>query len=613
VRHDLVQTGGETDLVFPTGGGEMGARMRAHDWSGSPLGAPEGWSHSLRTVVSLVLNCGQPMFVCWGPELGLVYNDAYARILATKHPSALGRPFLDVWSEIRADLVPLVDRTMSGEAFWYEGLHLVMQRHGYPEDTWFDFSYSPLPDEDGRIIGLFCACTETTPRVLAERAVKDERDRLYSLFEDAPGFVAALEGPEHVFTLANRAYRRLVGGRDLLGKSVAEALPEVAGQGFVTLLDKVYASGEPHLGQETLVHLQRSPGAPPEPRWVDFIYQPIREADGAVSGIFVEGSDVTDRRAGEVALRESESRFRTAADSSPALMWMSDENAEITFANQRYRTFFGVETDAMLGEGWRSIVHPEDVDAFHAAFLARFAVREPAHLTVRVNHPELGVRWLSCDCGPRYAEDGAFLGYVGVNIDVTEQKRSEEQMQLLLDELNHRVKNNLATVQSIAYQTARHAPDLPTFRKTFDQRLVALSRTHDILTANAWENANLRAVLESELGPYGDNRVRLDGPAIRLNPQQALALGLVVHELATNAAKYGALSHEDSGCVRVTWSGGDDRLAMLWSERDGPETSPPERRGFGSRLIERGVQEMGGEVVKDWLPEGLDCRITIPL
>ena len=476
----------------------MGARMRSHDWSGSPLGPPETWPQALRSSASLMLGSAQPMFIAWGPELGFLYNDGYAEILGAKHPAALGRPFQEIWHEIWADISPLVTRTLAGERIWQDELHLVMQRHGYPEDTWFSFSYSPARDEAGAVAGVFCACAETTRRVLAERALlasqealKQERDRLYALFEDAPSFVAVVESPQHVFRLTNAAYRQLIGHRDVIGKDVRSALPEVAGQGLFELLDRVYATGEAFRGEGLSVVLQRTPDSPPEERFVDFIYQPIREADGAVSGIFVEGSDTTER----------------------------------------------------------------------SLYLA--------------------------------------------------------QQKLLLDELNHRVKNNLATVQSIAYQTARHAPDLETFRKTFESRLIALSRTHDVLTASAWESADLKVLLRSELDLYGDSRFRLRGPSVLLSPAQALALGLVVHELATNAAKYGAFS-SDQGCVRVTWAlpardDGRSELHLTWDESDGPEICEPEKHGFGSRLIERGVRELGGEVMKEWRPHGLLCRITIPL
>ena len=493
-----------TDLAFPAGGGDMGARMRAHDWSGSPLGSPEDWPQALRTSVALMADAAQPMFLAWGDELAFLYNDGYADILGAKHPWALGRPFQEVWAEIWPDISPLVERALAGERVWQDDLHLVMERHGYPEETWFSFSYSPARDERGAVVGMFCACVETTRRVLAERqlqrtldalresqrALTEERDRLYSLFENAPGFVAALHGPQHVFALANRSYRQLIGVKAPLGRRARDVLPEAESQGFFDLLDEVYRSGVPYIGQGMRLTVQREPGKAPEERYLDFVYQPILERDGKVSGIFVEGADVTER-----------------------------------------------------------------------------------------------VLFLS-------------------------------QQKLLLDELNHRVKNNLATVQSIAYQTARYSPDLDTFRRTFEARLIALSRTHDVLTANAWESADLQTLLASELEPYGDSRVRLQGPSVRLSAQQALALGLVTHELATNAAKYGALSADD-GCVRVTWTieaaADGEALGLEWIESDGPAVREPTERGFGSRLIERGVSEAGGEVRKEWRAEGVRVHIAMPL
>ena len=150
----------------------MGALMRAHDWSDSPLGAPDTWPQSLRSVVGLLLQSQFPMFVAWGTELGFLYNDSYAEILGTKHPRALGRRFHDIWSEIWADISPLIDAAMAGQATYHEDLPLLMNRKGYDEQTWFTFSYSPVRDESGKVAGMFCACTETTGRILAERALR---------------------------------------------------------------------------------------------------------------------------------------------------------------------------------------------------------------------------------------------------------------------------------------------------------------------------------------------------------------------------------------------------------------------------------------------------------
>lgn len=290
-------------LMFLSGGGELGAMMRAHDWSASPLGHPREWSQALRTVVGLMLNSKFPMFVAWGPELGFLYNDSYREILGDKHPAALGGRVHDIWSEIWHDISPLIERALHGEATYADRLYLVMNRHGYDEPTWFTFSYSPVRDERGIIAGMYCAVVEVTDQVLAEQYRNEENERLRGLFAQAPGIMAVLRGPEHVFELTNQSYLQLIGHRQVVGRRAREALPEIVGQGFLELLDRVYTTGEPFVGHALPVRLQREPEGPLEERYIDFVYQPIRDERGAVSGIFVEGSDVTARKLVEDELR----------------------------------------------------------------------------------------------------------------------------------------------------------------------------------------------------------------------------------------------------------------------------------------------------------------------
>ncbi|MDO8801063.1 sensor histidine kinase [Phenylobacterium sp.] len=325
----------------------------------------------------------------------------------------------------------------------------------------------------------------------ANLSLLQETSELRDIFRQAPGFMAVLTGSDLTFTLANDAYQQLIGHRPVIGRPVDQALPEVRSQGFVSLLESVMATREPFIGRAASVVLQRTPQGPPEERFVDFIYQPILGPDGETAGVFVEGSDVTDR------------------------------------------------------------------------------------------------------------------------------VRAEEQQKLLLDELNHRVKNTLATVQSIAAQTLRTSPDPTEFRHAFESRLMALSSTHDLLTASSWRGADLRDILQAEFRPHGVERYKLDGPDLGLSPARALALGLLFHELATNAAKYGALSSPE-GCVKVRWSvedvDGDHRLVIGWTEEKGPKVGPPTRKGFGSRLIERSLKgELRGEATLDYLEDGLRCRVVLPL
>lgn len=290
--------------------------LLATDWAATPLGPMDRWPQALRIAVGICLNSRFPMFVWWGEHAINIYNDAYIPMLGQRHPAAFAKPAQETWSEIW-DIVGAQRKLVMerGEPTWNERVLLVMERNGFPEDTWFTWSYSPIYEENGRIGGLFCAVTEETGRVLAER----ERDRLIheaqdaartlrTWFDNAPGFVALLRGSEFRFELVNNAYSQLVGNRRLEGLSFVQALPEVVDQGYFELLQRVYREGEPFKGRAMRVLLQHAPEAPPVERFVDFIYQPVRDATGGVAGIFVQGHDVTDQVHATVALEDANRR-----------------------------------------------------------------------------------------------------------------------------------------------------------------------------------------------------------------------------------------------------------------------------------------------------------------
>ncbi len=293
-----------------TGGGPTGALLRAFDWSASPLGPPSGWPQPLKTLMSVVLGSNQPMFVVWGPEGTLLYNEAYGEILASKHPSAIGQPFLEVWSEIEADLIPIVTQAYRGEPVHMNDIELHMERRGYSEEAHFAFSYTPVREENGAIGGFFCACTETTAQVLAERKAAADTARQRRLFQQAPGFITILRQPSHIFEFVNQAYVSLFGDRDYIGRTVRDVFPELEGQGFFEQLDRVYSTGERYSAYHVPARFRLTPDGPEFERYLDFIYEPVVDEAGQVTGIFCEGYDVTESHAAQAALRESEARLR---------------------------------------------------------------------------------------------------------------------------------------------------------------------------------------------------------------------------------------------------------------------------------------------------------------
>lgn len=255
-------------------------------------------------AMSLCLNSSFPTAVYWGPELYVLYNDAWSEIPAEKHPWILGKPAREGWSDIWAIVGPQFRQVLEeGEGLALYEQMLPMVRGGKPCETWWNYSFTPIRHADNTVGGVFNQGNEITEVVRGRRRREAEIARWREMFQQAPAGVALLRGPAHVFEFANAAYLRLVADRDVVGRSLREALPEVAEQGFMELLDGVYSSGESYVGAGTAVRLQRRAGQPVEDCIVDFVYQPLRNTAGEVDGIFVLVTDVTDRARAEKALR----------------------------------------------------------------------------------------------------------------------------------------------------------------------------------------------------------------------------------------------------------------------------------------------------------------------
>jgi PAS domain S-box-containing protein len=298
-----------TGLPFPADRGPMAEKVRHFDWASTPLGPIDSWAPALKIVVDLMMASKFPKCLFWGPDLVAIFNDAYVPLLGETKRNSLGEPYRVTWAEVWNDMKPIIDSAMGGEAIYIEDYHIPVARYGVPEDAYFTFCYSPVRDENGQVAGIMDTVVEMTGKVHGERELKSERERLLQLFEQAPSFMAVLRGPDHVFEYLNPQYLKLINGRDVIGKTVVEGLPEIVEQGFITLLDKVYESGDPYSAYAARVELLQDDGAIEE-RFLDFVYQPIRDASGEVTGVFVEGSDVSERHRAERALHEREERLR---------------------------------------------------------------------------------------------------------------------------------------------------------------------------------------------------------------------------------------------------------------------------------------------------------------
>lgn len=468
--------------------GSAAQLVRDFAWGTTPLGRVETWPQSLKTATALLIHSPVPMVMLWGESGVMIYNDAYSVFAGHRHPALFGSNVREGWPEV-ADFNDNVMKVgLGGGTLAYQDQELTLHRKGYPEQVWMNLDYSPVLDEDGKPAGVIAIVIETTDRVLAERRNREEFQRLQRLFAQAPTFMAMVSGPDRRFTLVNPEYRKLIGGRDVMGLTVRDALPEVVDQGFFDLLDHVFASGEAVTRAAQPILLRWRDEGPLEERFVDFVYQPIRDEDGTIAQVFVQGSDVTER------------------------------------------------------------------------------------------------------------------------------VRAENHQRLLINELNHRVKNTLAAVQSIVTQTLRHAANPGDASRAITARIMALSGAHNVLTRESWDGADLRTLVETAIHPFqgpGPDAFQLSGPDMRVGPYAAISISLALHELATNAVKYGALS-TPAGRVRIGWSVGADQVFRLeWIETGGPVVTPSDRRGFGSRLILQVLpDQLQGAAELEYRPAGIAFRLT---
>jgi PAS domain S-box-containing protein len=605
----------------------------------------------LQVVNQLVLASRFAMFLLWGPKRRLLYNDAYRPILGARHPAAMGRPFAEVWPEAAGEIMPLVERAWAGESSLFEDHPVTLDRENGPETAFFDFAYSPVADEYGQVQAVLCVCKETTRdvRTARRRAFWDRFEALLRDLSEPGEIIRAAQAALGDYLGVDRlgyaefepgARRRDIApdwssgdplpsleGEVMLG-DFGEAVMAAARRGETLAIDdvtddpRVSATGRSMfatLGSRALaaVHLikdgrlraalhahTRSPR-----RWSG---EDLRMLEGAAGRTW----SAIERARAEMALRESEARFRAMADIAPAPVWVTSADGPVEFVNLAFAKVAGRPREALIGESWREIIHEDDIGAVASAREEARAKVAPYVFEARFR--TAGDRWrvMQAHSQPRFDDNGHFAGYVGLAVDITDIRAAEARQQLLINELNHRVKNTLATVQSLAHQTLRDGTGVREARRALTDRLMALSAAHNILTQTKWTGAPLDEVVAEALHPFrGFGKERLDAECETcwVAPHTALSFSMALHELATNAVKHGALSGSE-GRVRLTGTTADGRLELVWQESGGPPVKPPEAAGFGLRLLERGLSaEFGSSARMEFRPEGVVCTLRAPL
>ncbi|MCG7391297.1 PAS domain S-box protein [Microvirga sp. ACRRW] len=449
----------------------------------------------------------------------------------------------------------------------------------------------------------------------SETRARASEKQLRQIADNLPALIAYVDAGQR-YRFNNKAYTTWFGRtpESLYGLSLWEAVGDKTYERVRPYIDAVL-NGE-RAGHEWWAQF------PTGLRFIRSEYIPDRRDDGSIAGFYVLAADLTESKRSQAALAESEARLRLAIDAGRMAIWETDIATDTIHSSPELNRLLGFEpgispTSAEI----RSRYAPggrEKIRQAAAEALARGDCH--AETELEIIWPDGSQRWLLLRAELKDIENGKPGRTVGVALDITDRKRAEEHQQLLINELNHRVKNTLSTVQSIAIQSLRNARTAEEARDAVEGRLFALSRAHDVLTRENWDGAYLREVVQQAIAPFqnhGGERFKVSGPDIRLPPRIALAIAMAIQELGTNAVKYGALSNA-KGCIAITWTileeAGVPHLRMEWTETDGPTVATPKQRGFGTRLIERSLaQELNGSVEIDFAPKGVVCTINAPL
>lgn len=636
---------------FLQGEGEMAARIRAYDWTGTALGPVAGWPVELRTMLGLVLQSSAPMALYWGPNFKLLYNDAWAHIPAERHPWALGKPGAEVWADIWDVVGPQFEAVRAtGEGFVTLDQLLMMERRGRPRETWWNYSLTPIRGEDGAVLGILNEGLEVTDRIELER----RQDFLLRL-SDA---LRPLADPTAII----RTSQRMLG--EQLGANRVGYGEVDAGERYFTTTDNWTAGMPSRHGVHDLagfgakVHGDLKAGIPlviedvasdpatagsadVQAAFAAIDTRAALTASLAVAGrmraaLYVHAREPRPWSAGDVALVQdvaqrtwaelararaeaeahaSEERYRRLFDQASDLILTLALDRTITGANPAAAAALGLTQEQLIGRKTWEFVAPDSREETRRMLEQK--MREGGGTTryeVLACTAAGADLYLEISSGLTFDDGGQPEGVHLVARDITARKRWELHQQLLVGELNHRVKNTLAIVQSLTHQTFRPGQDPAASIKAFEGRLQALAMAHNLLTRENWEAAGIYDVVDAALEPFSPaGRRQVSGQPVRVPPQTAVSLALAVHELATNASKYGALSNE-TGRVRVEWDQRDGRLALSWVEEGGPPVTAPSRQGFGTRMLSRALaRELNGTVTLTYDPAGLRCLIEAPL
>lgn len=598
--------------------------LNDYDWTQNRLGPIPEWPESLQGAVRLMMVASTPMVMMVGDDGILIYNAAYADFAGQKHPAIFGMPVLEAWPEIAEFNMGNLERGLQSESWMLRDQELVLNRHGQLESGWMDLHYSPIAGDDGLSMGTLCVVHETTDRILTEQALARSEERLTMALSSSAlvgtwdwDVINNVVTADDQFANLYNIDSQIAG----LGAPIEQYLLAIENEDLPRVkvdLDRSMADGSEYHSEYRVV---RPDGTR---RWLMTFGRPRLNAEGQVYRFPGVAIDITDQRTAAEALAKSELEFRTLADTMPQMIWATQPDGFHDYYNARWYEFTGAPAGTTDGEGWNNMFHPDDQENAWAVWRHSLETGEPYQIEYRLRHHSGDYRWTLGRALPIRDANGKILRWIGTCTDINDSRKAAEERELVAQELSHRIKNIFAVLTGIVSLSARGQPEVRPFADQLRQRIFALGEAHDFvrpqnyLSANPSGQGTLSALvirlMRAYEGEAGETRLRFSGEDTGIDDAAATPLALLFHELATNAAKYGALSQSD-GYVDLIGRHDGDHFHLTWKEHGGPTIEEPNGlTGFGSKLIELSVAgQMRGEIERHWEEGGLRVELSLPL